>query len=180
MSKKSRARTDARRAEKQTADLLELQKKHIQNATAEQIIYTILWGIMTVVFTVVLAITNPSSLFLYVIIALLTSMTVLWTVRVVRRYRVARLYASILHATEETVSFRCRKVTFLEREISRQHSILFCVAFYAEDGRVFYYVYPHRQGLSSAAIGTLRERLPNKDIELICYRGTTAVKEFEP
>lgn len=44
MSKKSRARTKARQAEKQTASDLELKKAHIRDASSEQVIYLILWG----------------------------------------------------------------------------------------------------------------------------------------
>ncbi len=179
MSKKSRARTKARQAEKQTASDLELKKAHIRDASSEQVIYLILWGALTAVCLAVPVFFQPSSVSLWFLPVAPAILTAIWAVRAIRFRRVARLYEGICHASEETVSFRCRKVDFYERQISKWNSILFCIAFYAEDGRVFYYVYAYREGLSPLAVKTIRKRFTGADVELLCYLGTTAVKEFD-
>jgi hypothetical protein len=47
-------------------------------------------------------------------------------------------------------------------------------------GTSFYYVYGYREGLSPLAVKTIRKRFTGADAEFLCYRGTTAVKEFDP
>ena len=180
MSKKSRARTKARQAEKQTASDLELKKAHIRDASSEQVVYLLLWGALTAVCLAVPVFFQSASVSLWFLPAAPAILTAIWVVRAIRFCRVAKLYAGISHAGEETVSFRCRKVDFYERQISKWNSILFCIAFYAEDGRVFYYVYAYREGLSPLAVKTIRKRFTGADVEFLCYRGTTAVKEFDP
>ena len=180
MSKKSRARTNARQSEKQTASDLELKKAHIRDASSEQVAYLLLWGALTAVCLAVPVFFQSASVSLWFLPVAPAILTAIWAVRAIRFRRVARLYEGICHASEETVSFRCRKVDFYERQISKWKSILFCIAFYAEDGRVFYYVYAYREGLSPLAVKTIRKRFTGADVEFLCYRGTTAIKKFDP
>ena len=65
MSKKSRARTKARQAEKQTASDLELKKAHIRDASSEQVVYLLLWGALTAVCLAVPVFFQPSSVSLW-------------------------------------------------------------------------------------------------------------------
>ncbi len=184
MSKKSRAHADMRKAKIQTADCLASQKKHIRHASVECFIHSALYGLMTVVFAVALVFRLGDSKyvhpFLYAILAIFALLTVGYGVRAFRFCKVNRLVSKISYATEERVSFRCRRVRFMVRNISKWNSILFCIVFHAQDGRVFYYVYGYPEGVAPEAAKILRQRLNGADVTLTCYQGTTAVKEFNP
>lgn len=186
MSKKSRARTAVRRAQKQTADSLELQREQIHESASEQLAYAILCLIVTMitaVICVVYGIKNIQDLsfsfFLFLLPLIPAGITVIWFVGAGRQRRIARLFDGISYASEEAVTFRCRKVGFMERQVSRWHSYLFCVIFYAEDGRVFYYVSPNRSGFCPLSAKDIKARFVKADMELVCYRGTEIVKEFD-
>lgn len=183
MSKKSRARTEARWANKQTIDCLDLQKAQIHESVAEQFAYAIVWAVVTVAISVCFIIYDIQvpdlRTFLILITLIPGGITVLCFVGAVRRQRIARLFDGISYASEETVMFRCRKVGFMERQVSKWHSYLFCVIFYAEDGRVFYYVSPNKSGFCSLSSKDIKTRFVGTDMKLVCYRGTEIAKEFD-
>ena len=180
MSKRSRARTDTRKEKTPTADCLASQKKHIRHAAVESWIHTVSCCALTALFAVSWLFRLGISPFLYAITALLALLTVGYGIRALHISKLSRLLAKIPYASEERVSFRCRKVRCLERNISRWNSILFCIIFYAEDGRRFYYVYGYPEGLAPEAAKILRQRLNGADVTLTCYKGTTVIKQFDP
>ena len=180
MSKRSRARTEARKERIQTTDRLELQKKHIRHTAVERLISTVSCGALTALFSVSWAFHIGISPFLYAVAALLALLTAVAGVRAIRLCRLSRLLGKIPYASEERASFRCRKVRFLMRRIRKYDRILFCILFYAEDGRVFTYVYGYPDGLSPEAAVILRQRFCGADMNLPCYQGTTVVKQFDP
>ena len=186
MSKKSRARTEARQANKQTIDCLALQKEQIHESASEQLTYAIVCLIVTIITAVICVIYGIKniqdlsfSFFLFLLPLIPAGITVIWFVGAGRQQRIARLFDGISYASEETVMFRCRKVGFMERQVSKWHSYLFCVVFYAEDGRVFYYVSPNKSGFCSLSSKDIKTRIVGTDMELVCYRGTEIVKEFD-
>lgn len=182
MSKKSRARTNLRRAEKQTADSLSLQKKNIQSSALEYLALTAAY-----LFFALLLAASPlwervrhAWIFLFTMSAVMAFFAVIFAVHTYRRFRIASFVKPIRYASEDTVTFSCQTVGFLERYRYRYKTYLLCVIFYAEDGRKFYYIYPDGGEISTLAEKELKQRLIGATIELPCYLGTTVIKEFDP
>ena len=102
MSKKSRTRTEARWANKQTIDCLDLQKAQIHESVAEQFAYAIVWAVVTVAISVCFIIYDIQvpdlRTFLILITLIPGGITVLCFVGAVRRQRIARLFDGISYA----------------------------------------------------------------------------------
>lgn len=182
MSKKSRARTARRLAERQAVSPLEGQKRHAAESGREATTLAMFMLILTVIIALCFLIGARGDVPLGILLMLMTAfpagLTVYWAIQARKQRGVALLYDGITRDAEEVITIRCVKTELLERQISRFSSYVFCIILHAEDGRSFCYVYPEK-GVSTILSKATRAHFVGKDVTLTCYRGTEAVKSFE-
>ena len=182
MSKKSRARTAVRRAQKQTADSLSLQKQNIKSSALEYLALAAAYVLIALLLCLSIfwdRLSHAKGVIILFIVAM-CGFAVMFGIHAYRRFRIARLLKPIQFASEETVTFSCQQVLFGDRYRYRHRTCLLYVIFHAEDGRVFYYVYPDGGEISTLAVKELKQRLVGATLSLPCYIGTTVIKNFDP
>ena len=147
------------------------QKKVIRQSLHDYLILTIFFGVMVPVCllweTSPLGINWVPAIF-FAVIALFCLVSTL------KRFHIHRLMKSIQEDSDEKVTVHCVNFYVLTNRESRYESSILYVVFRSEDEQKYYCIAPKH--VSTSAITDIRRAVLDKDLHLICYRGTHIVK----
>ena len=192
MSKKSRARTDARRIKKPIPYCLDRQKLTTRQAALESrnmaLFFLalvllplvlglmsegegsmILWGLMS---------EGEGRMILWGLIVLVPVGTV-YLIKAIRRHRLNRTIQRIPCSDVAETDIHCTKVQFMTKRVGKYSSVIICIVLYDAKGEAFFYVYPKGDEITDFATETLKNSLVGFEITLACYTGTHIVKSFK-
>ena len=106
----------------------------------------------------------------------ISAISVYWMVCFVRRLLIFCKIRKIKFSSEKTVSFYCKKVSFLLEANSKTSSIVSCIIFLDEGGTKFYYVYPKEDAPYNSDKKDIKYKYSGRELRIICYKDTNMVK----
>ena len=179
MSKKSRARTDARRSKKPIPYCLDRQKLTTRQAALESRNMA-LFFLALVLLTLVLGLMagEEGRIALWGLIVLVPVGTV-YLIKAIRRHRLNSTIQRIPCSDVAETDIHCTKVQFMTQRVGKYSSVISCIVFYDAKGEAFFYVYPKGDERTDYATETLKNSLVGFEITLACYTGTHIVKSFK-
>jgi hypothetical protein len=179
MSKKSRARTDARRIKKPTPYCLDRQKLTTRQAALESRNMA-LFFLALVLLPLVLGLMSEGEgrMILWGIVVLVPVGTV-YLIKAIRRHRLNNAIQKIDSTDETEICIHCTKVQFMTQRVGKYSSVIICIVLYDAKGEAFFYVYPKGDERTDYATETLKNSLVGFEITLACYTGTHIVKSFK-
>ena len=179
MSKKSRARTDARRIKKPAPYCLDRQKLTARQAALESRNMA-LFFLALVLLPLVLGLMSEGEgrMILWGIVVLVPVGTV-YLIKAIRRHRLNNAIQKIDSTDETEICIHCTKVQFMTQRVGKYSSVIICIVLYDAKGEAFFYVYPKADERTDYATETLKNSLVGFEITLACYTGTHIVKSFK-
>ena len=179
MSKKSRARTDARRVKKPIPYCLDKQKLTARQAALESRNMA-LFFLALVLLPLVLGLMSEGGgrMLLWGLVVLVPVGTV-YLIKAMRRYRLDSEIQRIPCSDVTETDIHCTKVQFMTQRAGKYSSVIMCMILHNENGETFFYVYPKGDERTDYATETLKSSLVGFEITLACYSGTHIVKSFK-
>lgn len=179
MSKKSRARTDARRIKKPIPYCLDKQKLTARQAALESRNMA-LFFLALVLLPLVLGLMSEGEgrMILWGIVVLVPVGTV-YLIKAIRRHRLNNAIQKIDSTDETEIWIHCTKVQFMTQRVGKYSSVISCIVLYDAKGEAFFYVYPKGDERTDYATETLKNSLVGFEITLTCYASTDIVKSFK-
>lgn len=179
MSKKSRARANARQAEKQTPYCLDRQKLTARQAARDSRTWAFIF-LALILLTLVLGVMagEEGRIALWGLVVLVPVGTV-YLIKAIRRYHLDRTIQRISCSDVTETDIHCTKVQFMTQRIAKYSSVIFCIVLHDANGEAFFYVYPKGEERSDYATVALKSGLVGHEITLACYAGTHIVKDFK-
>ena len=178
MSKKSRARTNARQVKKPIPHCLDRQKLTTRQAALESRNMA-LFFLALVLFPLVLGLMSEGEgrMILWGLIVLVPMGTV-YLIKAIRRHRLDSELQRIPCSDVTETNIHCTKVQFMTQRVGKYSSVIMCMILYDENGEAFFYVYPKGDERTDYATETLKSSLVGFGITLACYSGTHIVNSF--
>ena len=181
MSLKSRKRTEWRRGKSASEDALPLQRQTLKRALID-CLSAIVVLLTAAIVVIIMAFCDRDKLFwipgIFLAEVLLFGIMLTHGVAFVRRLAVFRELGRIKELTEESVSVRCEKVSFLIHHESKFSSMILCVWLKDQSGNQFCYVCPEKWEADGRTQRRIREQYLGRTVDLACYRDTNMVKSL--
>ena len=179
MSKKSRARTHARKEKKPIPYCLDRQKLTTRQAALESRNMA-LFFLVSVFLLLVLGLMagEEGRIALWGLIVLVPVGTV-YLIKAIRRHRLNRTIQRIPCSDVAETDIHCTKVRFMTQRVGKYSSVIICIVLYDAKGEAFFYVYPKGDERTDFATETLKNSLVGFEITLACYASTHIVKSFK-
>lgn len=186
MSKKSRARTHARKEKKPIPYCLDRQKLTTRQAALESR-NMVLFFLALVLLPLVLGLMSEGEgrMILWGIVVFVPVGTV-YLIKAIRRHRLNRTIQRIPCSDVAETDIHCTKVRFMTQRVGKYSSVagkyssvIICIVLYDAKGEAFFYVYPKGDERTDFATETLKKSLVGFEITLACYVGTHIVKSFK-
>ena len=179
MSKKSRARTDARRIKKPIPYCLDRQKLTTRQAALESRNMALFFLVLVFLLLVLgLMSEGEGRMILWGIVVLVPVGTV-YLIKAIRRHRLNSTIQRIPCSDVAETDIHCTKVQFMTQRVGKYSSVIICIVLYDAKGEAFFYVYPKGDERTDYATETLKNSLVGFEITLACYTGTHIVKSFK-
>lgn len=179
MSKKSRARTDARLVKKPIPYCLDRQKLTTRQAALESRNMALFFLVLVFLLLVLgLMAGEEGRIALWGLIVLVPVGTV-YLIKAIRRHRLNNAIQKIDSTDETEICIHCTKVQFMTQRVGKYSSVIICIVLYDAKGEAFFYVYPKGDERTDYATETLKNSLVGFEITLACYVGTHIVKSFK-
>lgn len=112
---------------------------------------------------------------LSIVVPLLSIFPCIFFYLFVRRFNVYKRIRNIKYSSEEKRVIKCKKTSFISHPISKSTYAIFCIILTDKTDKKYYYVF-EESFLSYTAKADLKNKLENRNLDLICYRGTEIIK----
>ena len=192
MSKKSRARTHARKEKKPTPYCLDRQKLTTRQAALESRNMA-LFFLALVLLPLVLGLMSEGEgrMILWGLMSEGEGRKILWglivfvpvgtvyLIKAIRRHRLNRTIQRIPCSDVAETDIHCTKVQFMTQRVGKYSSVIICIVLYDAKGKAFFYVYPKGDERTDYATETLKNSLVGFEITLTCYASTHILKSFK-
>lgn len=112
-----------------------------------------------------------------IIFIILVGMFIFCLTNAIRCFSIFRKINKIKFASEQVVSIKCHRVSFIIKSKSKYSSAIACIILIDEKGDTFTYVYPEDKEPSDFAKKSIKEGYLGRNMELICYKNTNIIKK---
>lgn len=178
MSLKSRRQREKRKSDKQRYNPLETQKQILKKTTSDFLGALIMMLVMTLIVLITgFCVDDPAhakSIFL-IAIPLMLLITGIFVFLFTECWMIFRKIKQIQFASEERVTIRCKKISFLSRSVSRFSSVIIGIILTDENGKKYYHII---EGISEFAQKSIKQELLHAKIDLVCYQNTNFIKKI--